>query len=197
MNGKNSIRAKHLDFIIIDFICVLGSMWLAYLIWVPKEEKVEFFDNYRALSIVMMLAYFFIVFFIPVHSGILRRGKLKELEKIVIMNIGILAVMLGYLFVVKISYIYSRMVFGLFFAFDIVIMFIIHLIWKKILLKHYTSESSQNKCMIVTHRRYLDDFMAMIEKNNHGFYRIVGVILLDDEISEEDRGVIWRSLFGL
>ncbi len=187
MNGKNSTRAKHLDFIVIDFICVIGSMWLAYLIWVPEEEKVEFFDNYRALSIVMMLAYFFIVFFIPVHSGILRRGKLRELEKIVVMNIGILTVMLGYLFVVKISYIYSRMVFGLFFVFDIAIMFIVHLIWKKILIRHYTSEASQNKCMIVTHRRYLDDFMAMIEKNNHGFFRIVGVILLDDEISEEDR----------
>ena len=66
-------------------------------------------------------------------------------------------------------------------------MFIIHLIWKKILVKHYTSETNQNKCMIVTHRRYLDDFMAMIERNNNGFFRIVGIILLDDEISEEDR----------
>ena len=179
--NKGSTRAKHVDFIIIDFLCVLSSMWLAYVIWIPQSEKVRFYNNYLALSVVMLLTYFFIVFFLPIHSGILRRGFKKELEKILVMNLGILGVMLSYLFIVKITYIYSRMVFGLFFIFDVILMSIMHAIWKKMLIKRYTAYANQSKVMVVTYRKFLEEFLQMIEKNNSGFYHIEGIMLLDDE----------------
>ena len=184
--NNGSTRAKHIDFIIIDLICVLGSMWLAYLIWIPENEKKMFLNNYQALSLVMTLAYFFGVLFLPVHSGILRRHFLRELEKIIIMNVFILGVLLSYLFVVKITYIYSRMVFGLFFLFDITLMTITHAIWKKILIRKYSAYANQSKIMVVTYRRFLDDFLKLVNSNNHGFYHVVGILLLDDDISDDE-----------
>ena len=179
--NKGSTRAKHVDFIIIDFLCVLSSMWLAYVIWIPQSEKVRFYNNYLALSVVMLLTYFFIVFFLPIHSGILRRGFKKELEKILVMNLGILGVMLSYLFIVKITYIYSRMVFGLFFIFDVILMSIMHAIWKKMLIKRYTAYANQSKVMVVTYRKFLEETCAeegiyhedekekMLEKNDYNY----------------------------
>ena len=146
-------------------------MWLAYLIWIPENEKKLFLNNYQALSLVMTLAYFFGVLFLPVHSGILRRHFLRELEKIIIMNAFILGVLLSYLFVVKITYIYSRMVFGLFFLFDITLMTITHAIWKKILIKKYSAYANQSKIMVVTYRRFLEDFLKLVNSNNHGCQR--------------------------
>ncbi|SEF84115.1 exopolysaccharide biosynthesis polyprenyl glycosylphosphotransferase [Eubacterium ruminantium] len=185
--NKGSTRAKHVDFIIIDFICVLGSMWLAFLIWIPEEEKKLFLNNYQALSLVMVLGYLFAVFFRPVHSGILRRGFLKELEKIILMNIFIMGVLLSYLFVVKITYIYSRMVFGLFFIFDVVFMTITHCIWKKVLIHKYSAYANQSKIMVVTYRKYLDDFLELINSNNQGFYHVVGILLLDDTLQPGEK----------
>ena len=89
---KDSIRAKHLDFIIIDILCLFSTLWLSYLLWIPEREKGSRGDDYRAIGLVLVLAYLFIVFTRPAHSGILRRSVLKELRQTLPLNEELLTI---------------------------------------------------------------------------------------------------------
>ena len=71
-------------------------------------------DDYRVIGVILVLAYLFIVFTRPAHSGILRRSILRELRNTIVLNVELLIIILIYLFIVHSTQTYSRVAFGLF-----------------------------------------------------------------------------------
>lgn len=61
-NEKEQYSCEALRFIIIDILCLFSTLWLSYLLWIPEREKGSRGDDYRAIGLVLVLAYLFIVF---------------------------------------------------------------------------------------------------------------------------------------
>lgn len=107
-NGSSWL--KHLDFIILDLICMEVSFLLSYVFRNGKMFRLSD-DNYRDVEIILLFIFFVVVFFNESYSGILRRGYFKEFVAVFKHVTYIIATMLVYLFFVKQSSTYSRVIF--------------------------------------------------------------------------------------
>ena len=140
---KNSIRAKHIDFIFIDLICVLSMFFMSYEFWLSERSRDSLDDEYLTIGIILGLAYLFIVFTKPAHSGTLRRSILREFKAVVILNAELLIILLIYLFVIHSTEVYSRMTLGLFAVFDTILMLLLRSIWKAVIRNRYSKEENK------------------------------------------------------
>ncbi len=174
-------RAKHLDFILLDILCIIASFWLAFSIRKPVNEK-----SYIVLTLITILCYGFLVLLKPYHSGIIRRNVYKEIRVIVEINTIIFALINLYLFASKESETYSRIALFLFYIFDIILMLIGHVALKAFLRKKYSQDENRTKVLIVTYRRHLDSMLEAIKASNKGFYRVETVALLDRDKDPDD-----------
>ncbi len=174
-------RAKHLDFILLDILCIIASFWFAFSIRKPANEK-----SYIVLALITVLCYGFLVLLKPYHSGIIRRNVYKEIRVIVEINTIIFALINLYLFASKESETYSRVALFLFYIFDLILMLIGHVALKAFLRKKYSQDENRTKVLIVTYRRHLDSMLEAIKASNKGFYRVEAVALLDRDRDPDD-----------
>ena len=179
---KNSIRAKHIDFIFIDLICVLSTFLLSYELWLSERIRDSLDDEYLTIGIILGLAYLFIVFTKPAHSGILRRSVLKELKAVIILNAELLIILLVYLFAIHSTGVYSRMTLGLFAVFDTIVMIILRTLWKAAIRNRFSKEENKIKVMLVTYRGDIENLRKIVG-SSRWHSRITGIILLDDPSS--------------
>lgn len=68
---------KHLDFIVLDMVCLQIAFILAYLL---RWGKLDFYqaDVYRHIGVVIEFAELFGVMFFETLHGVLRRGYYEE-----------------------------------------------------------------------------------------------------------------------
>ena len=132
MHKRKTGRSKHIDFILLDILCVELSFILAYFIRM-KMSVISASEAYDIVNVLLLLMHFCVVFWTECYSGIIRRGYFKELKQVIKHNCFILGGVLIILFCLKESETYSRMVIGLFFVIDIVLMFVFRTILKKII----------------------------------------------------------------
>jgi len=186
LGKKSSVKAKHLDFIIIDIFSVILSFWLAYLVWIPKEEKKSNLDFYSRICVTVVVLYIVLMLFNSFHTGILKRKKFRELWCVTVVNIQLLATIIALLFVMKVSSTYSRMTFGLFFIFDIVIMFLLRCIRKKLIWRRFWSGKNNSKVMVVTYPGMVERYLEALQVKNNGYYSFIGIMLLPDKTHREE-----------
>ena len=92
-NGSSWL--KHLDFIVLDLICMEVSFLLSYVFRNGKMFRLSD-DNYRDVEIILFFIFFVVVFFNESYSGILRRGYFKEFVAVFKHVTYIIAIMLVY-----------------------------------------------------------------------------------------------------
>ena len=86
MQNKFTSRSKHLDFIILDLICIEVSYWLAYYIRLGRLVN-STPGEYTMMNIMVILIHLSIMFISEGYSGILMRNAIQELKKVVIHNV--------------------------------------------------------------------------------------------------------------
>ena len=181
-----SVRAKHLDFIIIDLFSILASLISAYLFHIDRVDDHLYFSYYRNISIAIIITYIVLMLFHTYHSDILKRTLLQELWSTVLVNTELLFAIVAFLFFTKGSEPYSRVVFALFFVFDIVLMCALRTIRKKILIRDFSKGKHVSRIVVVTYSNTLKSFINAIDKEDNGHNRYEAIVLLDDkEVDEE------------
>ncbi|MCR4608181.1 MAG: sugar transferase, partial [Eubacterium sp.] len=185
---RNSIRAKHLDFIFIDLVCILSTLWLSYFLWISSRDQSDRGDDYKTIGLILVLAYLFIVFTRPAHSGILRRSVLRELRQTLLLNAELLIILLIYLFVIHTTEDYSRVAFGLFAIFDTFAMLFTRSVWKAIIRNRFKKDEHKIKVMLVTYRGDVKTLRNVVG-TSRWYSKITGIILLD----EPDNSVVGET----
>ena len=113
MYKKDSLSwIKHTDFIIIDILCLNFCYVLACLLW----QGMNPFGSrlYRTVIFVLTLADFFIAVLSATFKNVLKRGIYVEFTQTVKHTMVLLSIGLFFLFFIKVSAKFSRIVyFGL------------------------------------------------------------------------------------
>lgn len=99
---------KHVDFLIIDLLCVQISFFAACM--ARKDTFIDLFDRYMYMAGILLIAFLFIVTFWNVYSGILRRDFKDEFKSTFALIAGLFVALTVYCFATKTSENYSRMV---------------------------------------------------------------------------------------
>ena len=103
--GK-SVWQKHLDFILLDVICLqivyIVSYFLRHRIFFPYMNS-----HYRNLGLLLILLQICVGFFTENYKDILRRGYFEEFKKTAIYVTVVVMFIFTYLFLMKTSRIFS------------------------------------------------------------------------------------------
>ena len=123
------------------------------------------------------------------HTGIVKRGHLKEFWNVVILNSEILFTLFAFLYVIKVSAIYSRLMIGYFFLFDIAIMMLLRTFRKEILKIKFLDGSESAGVLLVAQTDTAETFIHTLMSNNSGFYHFKGIIFTDTYNESEFMGI--------
>lgn len=182
MQNKFTSRSKHLDFIILDLICIEVSYWLAYYIRLGRLVN-STPGEYTMMNIMVILIHLSIMFISEGYSGILMRNAIQELKKVVIHNAEMFAVILFILFFAKQSLVYSRILFALFVVIDTITMYIVRLVRKKVLYSNEDKERGKGQMLIVTNHAHAQSLVKGLAESGYRNYLIHGIVILDKDMT--------------
>ena len=181
MNNKTTSRSKHIDFIILDLICVEVSFQLAFLLRLGTDGQ-KFSSGYALINGLILIAHAAIVFYTEGYSGILRRGYFKEIKAVLTYNIELLAVVLAVLFFSKQSEDYSRIVMGLFFIINTILMFVLRTIRKNYLCRTNIKIGKLNRMLLVTDYKHAANLIKGLQTYNYSSFYVNGIVVLDKDM---------------
>ena len=130
---KNYSLIKHMDFLVLDFLCVELCFFAACM--VRRETFVALLERYLRMSCVLFFAFIVIVAFWNIYSGILRRNTADEFRNTCSLSVYLFVALTMYCFITKTSEDYSRAVLLTFLALIIPVLFLERLTRKEVLRK--------------------------------------------------------------
>ncbi len=188
MLEKKTGISKHLDFFVIDILCVEIAYLFAYYIRLGHEGSVP--GDYGMMNIIVILAHIAIVFWTECYSGILRRGLLKEAKNIIVHNFGILAIVIIVLFFIKQSVLYSRALFVIFVCINAILMMIFRCIRKCIIFKQNKTTKRKKNMLVIASSDNVSDIVEDLINLNYGAYAILGAVVINENKVGESIGKV-------
>lgn len=183
---------KHVDFFLLDVLCLLFAYYLAG--YIRGIGYLLNNDIYRLLGIFELLTLISVVYFYSPYKSILRKKTLNILFKTLAFGIMQFVVLAFILFATKYAEIISRLFLGYQYFIFIILSFSFKVFWIKIIKKKARNSinSGSKSLLIVTTKDYVKDLELDIKNNNFEFFRINGICLLDcdDKVDISDFNVV-------
>ena len=169
--------AKHLDFILLDMICLEISLVLAYML---RHGMHNLFTtgSYRNLSIVVLFLDFALLLLLETLKNVLKRGAQTEVARTVRHAVLLTLVLIAYLFAIRDGQDYSRITIfsmGLIYC---ILTFAMRMLWKKMIRKRIGVKSG-NSLLILSSEKRAAEIMDKIQKYNYGHYEKIGWVFHD------------------
>lgn len=171
---------KHIDFIILDMICLQIAFVMAYFI---KNGNIHLYNNflYRNMAIIIELADLMVLLIFGTLKGVLKRGHYQEFVKTLKHGFIVCLLAVLYLFTVQKGIFFSRFILFLTIGIYFILTYIVRELWKTHIKKGVNS-GKRRKLLLVTSSTIADKVIENVEKNNYSRYDIVGVALLDKDL---------------
>lgn len=179
---------KHLDFIMLDLVCLNFAFILAYVIrhgvGLPYANI-----TYRNMAIVMNLIAVMMMLFFDMFKNVLKRGYLAEagltVKQVCLVELG----STFYLFAVQEGESYSRIAMYLTGLIYMLLGYGTRILWKSYLKKKMTARG-RSTLLVLTVKDRAETVLNNLKNNNYENFRILGVALLDgDKTGEKIAGV--------
>ena len=172
-NNKSWI--KHLDFILLDMLSLLLSLFLAYYFY-NKSFALFQDDIYRNLAIVLLVLDAFVCILFNTMHNVLHRKTSIEFAQTLKQTAALFGALMIFLFAAKFSIEYSRVIIFLTAILYLVISFLTRLLWKRQVLRH--SRKIEKRKMILVCRE--EDVPRVLERSSSlNESAFVGVVLTD------------------
>lgn len=185
MQKRATSRSKHLDFIVLDIVCVVLSFFLAHHL----RLGYSFDSSYRVMAVILLFAHMALMFMSEGYSGILRRGYFLELRKVVWHNVCLMAVMMMGMFFLKNSTVFSRLLMAYFFCINTVLMYAFRCIRKYFLRSRKVHEKGSTHILVICNRGRAEKNVDNLKSFSYAGVNLVGLAIMDESmIGEEIRG---------
>lgn len=168
---------KHVDFIILDILCLQVALMLAHAcsgygwdIYTPIL--------YRNVAMFLGLADLMLLICRETMKGVIRRGHFREFTMTVKQAVFIEGIALLYLFLLQEGQNYSRPVLLLMPVCYSVVAYAVRELWKWHLQKKKTSDEGKSALLIVASEDVVERVVKTIKENNYAQYIVAGVSLI-------------------
>ncbi|MBR3241975.1 MAG: sugar transferase [Parasporobacterium sp.] len=174
--------SKHLDFIILDLICLWVSYLLAYFL--RNSNIGSLFESrfYINIGIVLMIIDFLVILFFNTMHNVLKRGILQEFINVAKENLLLFGLTSIYLFSVKDAELLSRIMLWTTLLLHILISYIVFLAWKKVVYRRYYTKK-QKTILLVADKVMASDVIRRFRNTVGGSIEITGLVLADKNVS--------------
>ena len=174
---------------IMDALCITVSLIMANYI---RNGNAFVSDNER-MDFGLMLAGCLVAFlawnlYKNLYRDMFLRGPFSELIHIIGNNAVIFSGSAVLLYFMKRLEAYSRLVFVYFIVLDCILMFVVHLAWKRVLPSLYWRMGMARKVLLVADREHAKELVKNV-RNIGGFgVDLAGIVLLDDSYENNVNG---------
>lgn len=169
---------KHLDFTILDMICLELAYALAYLIRLGFGNE-YMNEQYRRLAVMLLMIDICVVFFSESYKSILRRSNTQELSSVVFHVSTVVAGVLVYMYLTKQSEIFARQIVIMFWVFSIMFEFLGRSALKIVLKRKMMSGKKLSAMVVVTTEEQVEDCLKEFEDLPYREFAVAGVVVVD------------------
>ena len=175
---ENNSWLKHIDFVILDILCLQLAFILAYEIRVAKG--IPYLNPlYENMAFVLVIFQLLISFFGESFSGVLRRGFLIEMKCMIKHEIWVMLLAVLYLFMSQQGVMYSRGAFTIMCTLYFFIAYAARIGWKKVIRSRKFAEGEKRSILIITTDAEAANVVKALRGDSYGTYHLAGVALLD------------------
>ncbi len=180
---KSSGWFKHIDFMLLDLLCIQIAFYLSYIIrqrgWNPYIVP-----TYRNMAIFIELADMLLIFLFDSYDHVLKRGYYIEFVSSVKQAIMMILVASLYLFSMKAADEYSRIILYLTGIIYCIFTYVTRIAWKKYLNVRMKT-GGDCSLFIITTSEIAEKTVQNIKEHNYEMYQINGIIVLDQDMTGE------------
>ncbi len=146
----------------IDTVCIILSLNLSFMIRFGRFLGRR--HNYGAEQLVLASLLFVVAynFFLDWNHDFFIRGYLKEFISVLKFNTALIVVDLMYIFFARRAAMMSRLVIARFFLINLVLSYLLHILFKKILRKQMRQEMNVRKLFVVAERELMEQTLSRI-----------------------------------
>ena len=178
-NSKSWI--KHLDFIILDLICIQIAFYISYILrqgdWNPYDVPL-----YRNMAIFVELADIIVIFLTEIYKNVLKRGYYIEFTCAVKQAVMLTLMSSLYLVSVQDGNDYSRAVLFLMGIIYCILTCVVSILWKKY-LRIKMKSGGDCSLIIITTSKIVEDVVHNVKGYNYERFQINGIIVLDKDMT--------------
>ena len=168
---------KHIDFILLDILCLQLAFVLAYFIRFGLENP--YVNNeYRSLAGVYILIDLLVAVMFDSFKNVLRRGYYKEFTAVLKHVCFVEAAMLMYLFSTQRGDVYSRLFFYYMIPLYLLLTYIGRTLWKGQLRAGKTRRGDRS-LLIVAPKEKMEECISSICERNYNTYRKLEAVVTD------------------
>lgn len=165
---------KHVDFIILDLICLQVAFVLAYALSGYGANPYQLI-LYRNMAVFMEVADLVVLFAMGTLKNVLKRGYYKDFVVTAQHGVILGACLLLYLFMLQEGQQYSRLALVLNIVIYILLTYLVRELWKHLLRKKMEDGENRSLLLVVS----ADVVSAVVEsmkEHNYARYKIAGII---------------------
>lgn len=168
---------KHIDFTILDILCLELAFLIAY-VYRNGISRSGLSDQYKNMMWVIILVDICVVFFTNSYDGIIQRGYLVELKKVLLHCAAVVVGIIVWMFVIKQSGSYSRMVVLSMYPVGICIMIIARLLWKRIIRIRIRRRKDLRRLLVITIEKRAEAVISGLAQPYRD-YMFAGLVVYD------------------
>lgn len=170
---------KHLDFTILDIICLQAAFIVAYMFWLGPGLVYQ--DAlYQRLTIILVMVQICVIFFTEPYKDILRRDKIQELKVVIINNTMIFLSLILYMYMIKMSEGYSRMTLFVYWGLSMCFSYAGHILLKQSVRKRVRDARNSSVMLLFTAGDVAEACIRDFEDNRYRNFIIKGIVITDD-----------------
>ena len=178
MYRKDSERwLKHIDFIVLDMICLQLAYVLAYAISGYGFNPYAIII-YRNMAVFLELADLIVIFAYGTMKSVLKRGYYRDFVVTVKHSVMVGALAVLYLFMLQQGQKFSRLALILTIVIYLLLTYLVRELWKKFLRKKM-EDGGERKLLIITSEDAAEQVVVNMKENNYARYTLDGVAVID------------------
>ena len=178
MYRKDSERwLKHIDFIVLDMICLQLAYVLAYAISGYGFNPYAIII-YRNMAVFLELADLIVIFAYGTMKSVLKRGYYRDFVVTVKHSVMVEALAVLYLFMLQQGQKFSRLALILTIVIYLLLTYLVRELWKKFLRKKM-EDGGERKLLIITSEDAAEQVVVNMKENNYARYTLAGVAVID------------------
>ena len=175
---KDSERwLKHIDFIVLDMICLQLAYVLAYAISGYGFNPYAIII-YRNMAVFLELADLIVIFAYGTMKSVLKRGYYRDFVVTVKHSVMVGALAVLYLFMLQQGQKFSRLALILTIVIYLLLTYLVRELWKKFLRKKM-EDGGERKLLIITSEDAAEQVVVNMKENNYARYTLAGVAVID------------------
>lgn len=168
---------KHIDFIVLDMICLQLAYVLAYAISGYGFNPYAIII-YRNMAVFLELADLIVIFAYGTMKSVLKRGYYRDFVVTVKHSVMVGALAVLYLFMLQQGQKFSRLALILTIVIYLLLTYLVRELWKKFLRKKM-EDGGERKLLIITSEDAAEQVVVNMKENNYARYTLAGVAVID------------------